>query len=240
MTSNKGNAYEEKIFNICNSKSLIFPQTQRAGGGNSADIKLQNKNGELINIEVKSHGADYGQKKLNYECGNWKWAIIDHVSEIYDQMMVIDGIPQTYIPINANHQNLSRDEWAKKKKIIITDKEKEFDQKNFEKNNISCNIEILFEYYALRDCYYMQLDKHGFYHLKYDKFNIGTSQFDGGVKLRRRAKLINRTNKKGQPTPWNYSFFAVMKLGSDPSFSEFNLDPKSNQKFPNIYNSRSS
>lgn len=40
MGFNRGDAYEEKIFNICNDKKVIFPDTRRAGAGGAAEISL--------------------------------------------------------------------------------------------------------------------------------------------------------------------------------------------------------
>ena len=72
--------------------------------------------------------------------------------------------------------------------------------------------------------------------MKKDYFNIGTDQFNGEVSLRLRAKSHNNHDPKTKiPTPWNYSFFAVMKLSKNPTKSKFDLDDDyRNKEFPPI------
>ena len=229
---NKGIKYEEKIYEICLKKNLIYPNTKNAGAGNQSDITLKHK-GKKLKVEVKSYGADYGQKIMHYKNKKWVWGKPDRITDLYDYMGVFKEITPSFIPKNANHKNL--DNWSQIKKKQISFAEKKFDQSNFEKNNIPCNKEILFDYYAIRDCYYIQIDKSGFYHMKKDIFNLGTDQFDGEVSLRLRAKSIhNHDPKTSKPTPWWYSFYAVMKLSKSPKLSKYDLDSSSNRQFPKI------
>ena len=229
---NKGIKYEEKIFKICENKNLIFPGTVIAGSGNSSDIIL-NYNTKKLRVEIKSKGADYGQKIIHYKNKKWVWGKPDEITKLYDYMGVLKEISPSFVPRNANHKNLKN--WSEIKKKQISFDEKKFDQSNFEKNNIPCNKQILFNYYAIRDCYYIQIDKSGFYHMKKDIFNLGTDQFDGEVSLRLRAKQIhNHDPKTKKPTPWWYNFFAVMKLSKPPKLSKYDLDTSSNREFPKI------
>ena len=46
-------------------------------------------------------------------------------------------------------------------------------------DNIPIPLDTLFEYYAIKKCFYIQIENSGFYHLQKDKFEIGTKQFDG-------------------------------------------------------------
>ena len=62
---NKGDAYEEEIFQICANKKIIKPGSNRAGAGSAADLVILKKGNE-INIEVKYKSADWGQKYLDY------------------------------------------------------------------------------------------------------------------------------------------------------------------------------
>ncbi len=56
---NKGDAYEQVIFNILQHKGFLSPNATRAGAGTGVDIKFLHNSGEH-NLEVKLDlKADY-------------------------------------------------------------------------------------------------------------------------------------------------------------------------------------
>jgi len=62
MGYNKGDTYEQEIFERLIAKNLIVIDSTRGGAGNLADIKFLH-NLQEINLEVKLDlEADYGQK----------------------------------------------------------------------------------------------------------------------------------------------------------------------------------
>ena len=70
MGYNKGDTYEEKIFDIFKNKGLLKPGTLRAGAGGKPDIMFLH-NGKEYNLEAKENqGADYGQNILFYINGD--------------------------------------------------------------------------------------------------------------------------------------------------------------------------
>ena len=82
---NKGDAYEEKIFQICEKKKILAPNFNRAGASGKSDIKILHK-GAVYNIEVKAdENADYGQKYLTWnKINGWEWSIEDEITNLYD------------------------------------------------------------------------------------------------------------------------------------------------------------
>ena len=76
------------------------------------------------------------------------------------------------------------------------------------------------------------IENYGFYHLSEDKLNLNTKKFDGKMVLRLRAKTIHSKDKKGNPTPWNYNFYGVLKMLKKPTPSNFDLEEKGNKEFP--------
>ncbi len=236
---NKGDDYEEKIFQICEKKKILARNFNRAGASDQSDIKILHQ-GKEFNVEIKAdENADYGQKYLKWEIKKgWQWVKDDNVTKMYNRMKIIENyINKNFIPKKFT-----------KKKSEITNKDKRFDQINFEKPEINIPLYTLFEYYLEKNCYYIQLENCGFYHLKKDINNFGTSQFDGVITLRLRAKTINSTKKiysknkvgkkirkdTGIPTPWNYGFLGVIKMSKKPSISNFDLQPINGRKFPKI------
>lgn len=247
---NKGDAYEEEIFQICANKKIIKPGSNRAGAGSAADLVILKKGNE-INIEVKYKSADWGQKYLDYrDEGGWFWENPDKVTELYDAIGLISHIP-IFRPRNINHNNLKN--WKKIRKEIIGQKDKDFDLSSFKKDSISCENKILFQYYKQKNCFYLQLKNFGLFHLSEDRFNLGTPQFDGEMIIRLRAKPFHAhayyidekqiktktryldLKQRGEgssfkiiETPWDYGFQAVLKLKKAPSKSKYNLDNPNN------------
>ena len=80
---------------------------------------------------------------------------------------------------------------------------------------------------------YIQIENFGFYHLKKDKFNIGTKQFNGKISLRLRAKYRGST-RNILIKPWDYGFLAKIAINKMPTESELDIEEKNGRKFPFI------
>ncbi len=234
---NKGDKYEDRITNILINKKLLPENYLRAGASDKTDVDfICNK--KNFNIEIKAdENADYGQKYLKWNNKNgWSWVKNDSVTDMYNNMKIIEKyIDNSFIP----------------KKFTIDQpnfelKDKKYDQNKFERPEIEIPLKTLFEYYEQKNCYYIQLQNFGFYHLKKDINSIGTQKFDGIIKLRLRAKTINSTKKiykknKNEKkiridtkisTPWNYSFLGVIKMTKKPSVSNFDIEELDERTFP--------
>jgi hypothetical protein len=342
--SNKGKDYEKKVFRLCDQRGCIFPGTSNAGGGSGADICLIHNN-KPLNIECKYAGADWGQESLKYSNHKWSWTNDDATTQYYESINMIEKINKDFVPYNAPQANMTSSQWTKEKEKIIGVNEKNHDQKGIEKAHIPLDfLEPLVKFYNSKNCYYLQLSKHGLYHLGKDKYELGTPEFDGTIDFRFRAKmhdnfsrrlqgpstskdgkkksngreeskikiltqflfsgidnvtvekisnkayfrqtsshfddsifaveknnvllsiksyeelfkLVNETTGKDEcekgtqlkitkyldrndpatftikPTPWNYSFFGIMKLEESPTVSPLSLDPLKSQSFPDI------
>jgi len=342
--ANKGKDYEKKIFKLCDQQGCIFPGTSNAGGGSGADICLTH-NSKSLNIECKYAGADWGQESLKYSNGKWSWTNDDATTQYYESINIIEKINKDFVPYNTPQLNMTSSQWKKERENIIGVNEKNHDQKGIEKAHIPLDfLEPLVKFYNSKNCYYLQLSKHGLYHLGDDKYELGTPEFDGTIDFRFRAKmhdnfsrrlqgpgtskdgkkksngreeskikiltqflfsginnvavkkinnqanfnltsdnfddsifevkknniplsiksyeeifkLVNETTGKDEcekgtqlkilkyldksepttftikPTPWNYSFFGIMKLDKSPTVSPLSLDPSKSQSFPDI------
>ena len=70
MGYNKGDSYEQSIFDLLSARGLIATDSTRGGAGNSTDIKFLYDSQEY-NLEVKLDlEADYGQKMLRWDDGH--------------------------------------------------------------------------------------------------------------------------------------------------------------------------
>jgi hypothetical protein len=212
---NRGDRYENEIFEILTAKNLVAIDTKRGGAGNLADIQIL-YNSQIVNLEVKADTeADYGQKMLKWENGIWSWCVDDITTQFYTQIGILDIIHNKQFTPNKHSIN---------NKELTVELKKE-DQNNFESTS-SININALYDYYASKNCFYIQIGGHGFYHLKKDLFNLGTQQLICDMKLRLRAKTIH-----SDPVH-NYGFYAVLKVDGKPTKSMHDIEEKEGRVFP--------
>ena len=219
MGYNKGDNYEQNIFDLLTSKGLIATGTSRGGAGNLTDIKFLH-NSQQYNLEVKLDlGADYGQKMLRWNDGIWSWCVDDPVTSFYTSVGVLDIVnAKNFIP---NRYSIPRDE--------ITMQHKKQDQKAFE-DKVEIDINSLYDFYGGKDCYYIQIGGYGFYHLKRDVLSLGTPQFDCKMNLRLRAKTIHSS------PVYKYGFYAVLKVDKREKTKKscYDLEQKDGREFPPI------
>ncbi|MHB8192630.1 MAG: hypothetical protein ACYDGL_05085 [Bellilinea sp.] len=210
---NRGQQYEVHIRELLRNCNLLPANLHNNDAGFI-------HRGKEYYLEVKNFTApDYGQKGLIWkEDSGWGWRDPDNVTELYDQFGVKDFIDPNFIP--KKHS---------KPQSEITVSDKRFDQINFKKSNIDFgNPEKLYEYYARKHCYYIQIEEKGFYYLKEDIANLGVPQFMPQLRLRLRAKTHNSIPIH------NYSFFAVIQINKKSVCqSIYDIDEKVG-KFPPI------
>ena len=184
---NKGAKYEKKIWNICSDKELIYPNTTNAGGGDGADVFIAHQ-GNKIAVECKTFGADYGQNGLYYQGGVWKWNKDTEATKYLESLGARSYIPQNFIPFNQKPTDEDKQKtWSQDKKKKLGKNERIHDQTGIE-TSISVPKESLEKFYNQKECFYIQIDGYGFYHLGEDKYSLGTAAFDGELSLRFRAK----------------------------------------------------
>ena len=218
MGYNKGDRYEEKIFEILQKRNLLSPEAKRGGSSSKPDLIFLHQSRPSF-LEVKLDlKADYGQKMLKWEDGVWSWCRDDSVTQLYSHLKILDHINSK--KIIPNRCTIPKEE--------ITQAQKTEDQKQFEDKR-EIDINALYQYYTNRNCYYIQIGGYGFYHLEQDILNLGTPQFKCKMLLRLRAKTIH-----SQPL-YNYGFYAVLKpKGKPQQFSPYDLEEKDDRAFPPI------
>jgi hypothetical protein len=219
MGYNKGDNYEQNIFDLLTAKGLIVIGSTRGGAGNLTDIKFLFDFQEC-NLEVKLDlDADYGQKMLRWDNGIWSWCVEDAVTSFYTSVGILNIInAKNFIP---NRYSIPKNE--------ITCQHKKQDQKAFE-DKVEIDINSLHDFYSSKNCYYIQIGGYGFYHLKQDILSLGTSQFACTMKLRLRAKTIHSI------PIYKYGFYAVLKVDKKekPKKSCYDLEQKDGREFPTI------
>jgi hypothetical protein len=223
MPYNDGQLYEKSIQALLQRKSLLPAFL----GNNDAGFI---KDGIDYFIEIKNHRAlDFGQKKINWSVSEgWHWAEVDEITELYDEFGVLDLIddkftPKRYtVPFNT-----------------FSPLDRRFDQQNFEQSNIKLdNIEALYEFYARKNCHYIQIEDKGFYILSEDKAkllnNVPPKPL---VKLNAKPTLRLRAKRHHSIPHYDYSFFAVIQIRRYEIVpSNYDLEEKNGRLFPPLVN----
>jgi len=189
---NKGQLYEAHLKELLKSKRLL-PESL-----NENDAGFIH-HGKIYYLEIKNKTAsDFGQKGLIWDqATGWRWRHKDIISDLYDQFGVIQHIDKDFVP--RRHSVVPKEQ--------ITKADKSYDQQHFEKRGIPLdNNAYLYEYYARKNCFYIQIEGLGFYYLKADPAKLGVPQFSPRLTLRLRAKTHHST------PVYQYSFFAVIQI----------------------------
>ena len=172
---NKGHDYEDKIKVFLKSSNLLPDNL----GNNDAGFIHRNK---VYFLEVKSKKtSDFGASKIiwNPTDKRWLWNEPDVINQMLDEIKVLNYINKNFTPYKHTIPD---------KKIDKT--KKEFDQKQFEtKIPLFDNANFIYDYYAQKDCFYIQVEGKGFYFLKEDIAKLGVPQFNPLLNyIRLRAK----------------------------------------------------
>jgi len=204
---NKGQLYEKSIREILENRNLLPKQLNN----NDAGAIYQRV---TYYIEVKNKTApDFGQKGLEWSFGGgWKWREEDDVSTLFDNLGVIGMIDKTFEP---------RRYTKPKEELSILDRK--LDRQEFEQRDIPlANSEvILYEFYARKQCYYIQIEGKGFFYMKQDIANLKVPRFKPELTLRLRAKTHH-----SYPVH-SYSFFAVLQANTRGMLmSNYDLEEK--------------
>lgn len=188
-SNNLGNQYENEVKERLRRLHLL-PRELR---GNDAGFI---HNGREYYLEVKNKTApDFGQKGLKWsEDDGWTWREEDSVTDLYEALNIIGYIDKLFIP--RRYTIAEKD---------ITPEDRHYDQEHFENHISGLPIDSIYEYYARKDCYYIQIEKHGLFYLLEDRAFLGVPQFDTKLSLRFRAKTHH-----SYPA-YKYSFFAVIQ-----------------------------
>lgn len=223
---NKGLMYERKIKEILTKRNLLPSSLV------SKLIQTENDagfahNGKEFFLELKNISApDYGARQIDYEptTKNWKWNKRDEMTLLFDRIGLLPKVKE-FIPrkfVKADHE--------------LTEADKIFDRRNFAQKVAEDELDlatlgmsganVLHEYYAKKNCYYIQIEGKGFYHLLNDPAGLGVPQFlPQVVVFRLRAKT------HGSARISNYSFRVVI-TASRGTIIVSNFDLENPQKFP--------
>ncbi|MDG7045534.1 MAG: hypothetical protein JRN32_01800 [Nitrososphaerota archaeon] len=234
---NKGQLYEQQILRILWRKGLLMAPSPGTPGGVDSGFRHL---GKPYKLEVKlGLSADYGQKKLIWSKEDgWAWAKPDSITDFYD------GIGALKYVVGRGVIPLKYSKYSAEDKHKITQQDADADRDAFENNDFVTEPEAVWRFYGRKDIHYIQIGSgYGFYHLDSDPAGLGTERFECSFYLRLRAKPYHKKHRtkdaegrvvRTVKTPWDYDFYAVLRVRTRPKKSPYNVEKAKGQKFPPI------
>jgi len=245
-----GFAYEDYLFKSMQNIGLVPPGFAPAGSSNALpDLKLRvhgpgknpldslgrfNSSGyassrtQNLKIEIKlNSAADFGQSGLKWTPGR-NWYLSGSSSVEAQQMrsllstLGVDDRVNLVWGKNGPPKKFTASQTGSLMKPVDYESDIKLFKDVIMNGSDAPQPSTLFNYYAAKETYYIQIGGLGLYYMQSDPANlakVGVKKFDGTLKLR-----IRRKPSGSRTEPWNYRFSTALLIDRKPSPSQFSLD----------------
>ena len=221
MAGQRGFLYEGRVFNKLKSKNLVPFGVKPAGPDPSKPDAVFLYDKVPHNLEVKLDLAtDFGQGTLEYKDSAWNLggANTPAAEEMRNILNAVGTVQFTNT--SWGYQGAPNKGTVENKDI--TEEMVREDYRRFKDKFLSVPLSSLFNYYAAKNTYYIQIGGYGMYYMAGNPANLPVPRFNGAMKLRIRLK-------RGGSTPiYNYRFTTALQVIQKPSKSKFNIDESMN------------
>ena len=217
MAGQRGFLYEGRVFNKLKSKNLVPSGVKPAGPDPSKPDAVFLYDKVAHNLEVKLDLAtDFGQGTLEYKDSAWNLggANTPAAEEMRNILNAVGTVQFTNT--SWGYQGAPNKGTVENKDI--TEEMVREDYRRFKDKFLSVPLSSLFNYYAAKNTYYIQIGGYGTYYMASNPANLPVPRFNGAMKLRIRLK-------RGGSTPiYNYRFTTALQVIKKPSKSKFDID----------------
>ncbi len=223
MAENKGTIYEARLCDKMKAALVVQPTFNPAGSDQTAtDIVFQTSTNANEKLEVKLNmKTDFGQGPLIFKDGAWQLGNVQ--SEEMRRILTM-----------ADAVGIATREWGTTtpwrdtpgvggKNGTLTAAQARDDYDKHPDRYVDVPTSTVFNYYADKDTYYLQIGGKGLYYMKENPSQMNVPQFDGTFKLRIRTKKTDR-EKNSNGIEYNYRFSTALIKKTDPTPSRINLD----------------
>ena len=216
MAGQRGFLYEGRVFNKLKSKNLVPRGAKPAGPDPNMPDALFLYNNVSHNLEVKLDLAtDYGQGTLEYRNG---WILGGAKTPAAQEMRNILNAVGTVQFANTSWGYKGPPNKGTVENKDITQEMVREDYRRFTDKFLSVPLSSLFNYYAAKRTYYIQIGGYGMYYLAANPAKLPVPRFNGAMKVRIRLK-------RGGSTPiYNYRFTTALQIIQKPTKSKFDID----------------
>ena len=217
MAGQRGFLYEGRVFNKLKSKNLVPFGVKPAGPDPSKPDAVFLYDKVAHNLEVKLDLAtDFGQGTLEYKDGAWNLGGAD--TPAAEEMRNILNAVGTVQFTNTSWGYQGAPNKGTVENKDITEEMVREDYRRFKDKFLSVPLSSLFNYYAAKNTYYIQIGGYGTYYMAANPANLPVPRFNGAMKLRIRLK-------RGGSTPiYNYRFTTALQVVQKPTKSKFDID----------------
>mgnify|MGYP003118937472 FL=1 len=217
MAGQRGFLYEKSIFNKLKGKGITPSGSKPAGANPNLPDAVFIYQGQPYNLEVKLDlRTDFGQGTLNYTDGIWTLGGAS-TSEAEEMRRLLSSVGAAQFA-NA--------EWGKKGapnkgSVQTSDFTQEMVREDYYRFKDGFKIvdkRNVWDYYAAKNTYYIQIGGYGLYYMSANPANLPIKQLDVSTRLRIRLK------RGGSYPINNYRFTTALQVTQKPSSSPIDID----------------
>ena len=219
MAGEAGFLYETKIHKALKAQNLVPPGFTPAGSDANAPDAMFMYGGKDNKLEIKLDlKADYGQGTLSYDPKTKKWGLGGAKTAAAQEMRELLNAVGILRFVNSKWGSKGAPNKGTIPSKSFTEDMVKSDYARFKDAFLPIRTSALWDYYATKKTYYIQVGGYGLYYMKSNPANLPIPQFNPKLRIRIRVK------RGGSKPIDNYRFTTALQVTTKPSKSPYDLD----------------